>query len=465
MTHVHLIGIGGTGLSAIARVLLESGYVVTGSDRALSPLALSLRSAGIRVDLGHREENILGADLVVRSSAVVDDNPEVQAAMRAGIPVLKRAEFLGRLTDGKRTLAVAGTHGKTTTTAMLAWILTALGRDPSFIIGGVSKNLHENAHAGKGNEFAIEADEYDGMFLGLHPYLALVTNVEHDHPDCYPTPEDYRQAFYAFSSRIDLDGALIACLDNPGAADLLEHARSAGQRTYAYSLHSSACDYQAVDLAQNERGGFSFRVVRPSKSEPATCLAEVMLQVPGEHNVSNATAALAAADQLGLDLAAAADALCRYLGAGRRFESIGAAQGVSIFSDYAHHPTEIRATLAAARARFPGRRIFAVWQPHTYSRTRALFADFAASFGQADRVIVTGIYPSREPVQDFPLDELVQAMRHPDAVMIPELGTVVARLLTEVRSGDVVIVLSAGDADRICTDLLARLQEKEAAHE
>jgi UDP-N-acetylmuramate--alanine ligase len=465
MTHVHLIGIGGTGLSAIARVLFESGYVVTGSDRALSPLAQNLQSAGIRVDIGHKAENILGADLVVRSSAVMDDNPEVQAAMQAGIPVLKRSEFLGRLTQGKKTVAIAGTHGKTTTTGMIAWVLSALERDPSYIIGGVSVNLRENAHAGKGSEFIIEADEYDWMFLGLNPHIAVVTNVEHDHPDCYPTPADYRKAFYTFASRIDPDGALIACLDDAGAAELIEHMRSKGQNTRTYGLHSTGCDYQAVDLSSNVLGGFSFTVVRPSTSGPAVCLAQIALQIPGEHNVSNATAALAVADQLGLDLAAAAQALSQYQGVGRRFELIGAACGVSVYSDYAHHPTEIRATLAAAKARFPGQRVWAVWQPHTYSRTHTLFADFAASFGQADRVIVTAVYAAREPEQAFPIDKLIQAMHHPAAETISSLDAVVERLYSDVIPGDVVIILSAGDADRVCTELLARLRTKEASHE
>ena len=217
---VHLIGIGGSGLSAIAQVLLESGIEVSGSDRQLSPLTQRLEAAGARVSLGHNPENIGQADLVVRSSAIPDDNPEVQAALARGIPVLKRADFLGRLTAGKQTLAVAGTHGKTTTTAMLAWLLSAIGLDPSYIIGGLSLNLMTNAHSGLGPYFVIEADEYDRMFLGLDPWIAVVTNIEHDHPDCYPTPEDFYQGFREFAGRIVENGTLVVHADDPGAMRL-----------------------------------------------------------------------------------------------------------------------------------------------------------------------------------------------------------------------------------------------------
>ena len=240
---VHFIGIGGSGLSAIARFLAESGTPVTGSDRTLSPLAQELRAAGIPVSVGHAAENVSGAGLVVRSSAIPDDNPEVKAALAAGIPVLKRAEFLGRLLQGRQVIAVAGTHGKTTTTAMIAWMLTRLGQDPSYIIGGVSRNLGNNAHAGKGSAFVIEADEYDRMFLGLDPDLAVVTYLEHDHPDCFPTLQDYRQAFVDFIHRIRPGGNLLVCADQPATAALAQSVYL-DRQVYTYALHAHA-DYTA----------------------------------------------------------------------------------------------------------------------------------------------------------------------------------------------------------------------------
>ena len=236
MTHVHFIGIGGTGLSAIARVLLEMGATVSGSDRVLSPFAEKLQADGATVYVGHNAQNIAGADWVVRSSAVADDNPEVREARTRGIPVYKRADFLGRLMEDKIGIAVAGTHGKTTTTAMIAWMLFALGRDPSFIIGSTLSNLKTNARAGKGKPFVIEADEYDRMFLGLKPFYAIVTNIEHDHPDCYPTFQDMYAAFETFITLIPSDGTLIACMDDSSTDMLLNSARKAGKNVLAYGL-------------------------------------------------------------------------------------------------------------------------------------------------------------------------------------------------------------------------------------
>lgn len=458
MTHVHLIGIGGSGLSAIARILLESGYTVSGSDRQLSSLALSLQASGVQVSCGHRAENVQGADLVVRSSAISDDNPEVAAALQAGVRVLKRADFLGELLAGRRTIAVAGTHGKTTTTAMIAWILSALGRSPSFIIGGVSANLGTNASAGSGPDFVIEADEYDRMFLGLRPDLAIVTNIEHDHPDCYPTAEDFYAAFREFSGRLVRGGALLACSDDRGAARLLKDASGSGSLALAYGLErwmGHPCpDYCGLELQPNTCGGFDF-VFRPPVGDDV----QVSLQVPGQHNVRNALAALAAAGLLELPLTEAARALGEFRGTGRRFELRGEAGGVSVVDDYAHHPTEIRATLAAARARFPGRAIWAVWQPHTYSRTRTLLYEFAAAFGDADHVLVTEVFPAREPDPgDFSARQVLAAMRHPDAHFVPDLAAAAARLNGSLHPGDVLLVLSAGDADQLSGQVLASLR-------
>ncbi|MDO8942152.1 MAG: UDP-N-acetylmuramate--L-alanine ligase, partial [Desulfobacterales bacterium] len=380
--HVHLIGIAGAGLSAIARVLLESGYTVSGSDRSLSSLTHDLEHAGAKIFSGHRAENIAGADLVVRSSAVTDDNPEVLAARASGIVVLKRAEFIASLMAGKTGIAVAGTHGKTTTTAMIAWMFSRLGLDPSYIIGGISKNLSNNAHAGHGDYFVIEADEYDRMFLGLNPNWILLTHLEHDHPDCYPTLEEYRQAFVDFVSRLAAGGGLLTCLDHPETAAMAQAVVPSGCQVWTYGLTEQA-DYTAAGLSTNPLGGTSFNVLFQHRP-----LARIELQVPGLHNVRNALAALALTHRLHLSLETAAAALGEFSGTARRFDLLGEAGGVTIYNDYAHHPTEIRTTLAAARQRHPNRRIWAVWQPHTYSRTRALFTEFANAFADADLVIV-----------------------------------------------------------------------------
>ena len=460
MTHVHFIGIGGTGLSAIARLLLEMEYTVSGSDRVLSPFAEKLQADGATVFVGHAAANVAGADWVVRSSAVADDNPEVQEARARGIPVYKRADFLGRLMEDKIGIAVAGTHGKTTTTAMIAWMLFALGRDPSFIIGSTLVNLKTNARAGRGTPFVIEADEYDRMFLGLKPFLAIVTNIEHDHPDCYPTFEDMYAAFETFASLVPHDGTLIACLDDPAAAALMNGVRAAGKNVLGYGLQGentlNAPQWTlARNLQPNARGGFNFMVV--SNLFPETESIPVSLRVPGKYNVQNSLAALSVAALLGLPPKRAAEALGEFRGAGRRFEILGEANGVTVINDYGHHPTEIKATLAGARARFSARRIWAVWQPHTYSRTQTLFEHFASAFSDADEVLVTEVYASREPKQDFTSAMVVSSMRHPSAHFTAELKDTTKYLLDHLQSGDVLIVFSAGDADQVSADVLAGL--------
>ncbi len=454
MKHVHFIGIGGTGLSAMALVLLERGVQVSGSDRQLSPLARQVQAAGGQVFVGHQAEQVLGADLVVRSSAIPNDNVEVRAARQAGIPVYKRADFLGELTAGRQTLAVAGTHGKTTTTAMLAWLLSALGQDPSYIIGGVALNLGGNAHAGEGRFFVIEADEYDRMFLGLRPHMALVTNVEHDHPDCYPTPQDFFQAFVAFVERLEPQGRLLVCSDDPGAERLALLAERMDHPVRRYGL-GEAAEYRARILAP-AAGGFRFELA--GAFTPASA---VQLRLPGEHNVRNALGALAAVQELGLPLQTAVTALQDFRGAGRRFELRGEAGGVTVVDDYGHHPTEIQATLAAARSRYPGRPLWVVWQPHTYSRTRTLLERFAAAFGDADHVLVTEIYAAREaqPKDGFGGQQAAQALHHSDVRFTPGLEDAQRWLLAHLQPGDVLLVFSAGDADQLSGQVLAALQE------
>ena len=460
-TRVHFIGIGGSGLSAIARLLKESGYEVTGSDRALSKFAMDLQNDGVPIYIGHHPRNVGGADWVVRSSAIGDDNPEVQAAKQAGIPVYKRADFLGQLMSEKTGIAVAGTHGKTTTTAMIAWMLYAMKRDPSFIVGSTLGNLKINAHAGKGDLFVIEADEYDRMFLGLKPFIEVVTNLEHDHPDCYPTFDDMYSAFQSFVDLLPLDGTLIACAEDEGAATLLTHARRKGLNIVSYSIQgemtiNSPQWLQARTSQPNDRGGFDFSVMTNIGSLSASEIL-VSLQVPGEHNVLNALAALSVAAILGLPLQAAANTLSQFIGTGRRFEVRGERKGVTVIDDYAHHPTEIRATLAGAKARYPNQRIWAVWQPHTYSRTQTLLFEFSRAFADADEVLVTEIYASREARQEFSSAEVVSAMPHPSARYTGSLEDTKKYLLKKLRSGDIVIVLSAGDADQISADLLKEI--------
>jgi UDP-N-acetylmuramate--alanine ligase len=457
MTRIHLIGIGGTGLSAIARVLLEMGHTVSGSDLAESSFTRDLQSAGVTIHIGHSPKNVVGADLVVRSSAIPDDNPEVAAARAARIPVVKRADFLGSLMDGKTGITIAGTHGKTTTTAMLAWLLTALEQEPTFIVGGVLANLGVNARAGKGDAFIIEADEYDRMFLGLKPTIEVVTNIEYDHPDCYPTLADLQAAFMEFVQHLPINGKLIACAEDPGAYALLTKAEKIGKTVLAYGLEPTTSDGRELEtytslLTVNEKGGFTFSANVIGKP------AIVELQVPGKHNILNALAALTVTQLLGLSLADAARALGQFTGTGRRFEVRGEANGVVVIDDYAHHPTEIQATLAAARYRYPRCPIWVVWQPHTYSRTQMLLEDFANSFGDADEVIVTEVYPAREPKQDFSSKKVVEAMPRP-AHFIASLPEVSNYLITHLRPGDVLLVLSAGDADQVSTDVLARLRE------
>jgi UDP-N-acetylmuramate--alanine ligase len=464
MKHIHFIGIGGSGLSAIARLLLESGYKVSGSDRALTPFAEEVRKVGATVYVGHHPRNIANADTVVMSSAVSMDNPEIVAAQHANVPVYKRSDFLGQLMEDKKGIAIAGTHGKTTTTAMTAWVLSELGRDPSFIIGGVSTNLGVNAHAGKGNAFVIEADEYDHMFLGLKPQIEVVTSIEHDHPDMFPSLEAVYAAFEKFVDLLPEDGTLIVCAEDSGAAALIPHARQKGFNLVAYYIQnemtiSSPYWVMAREVKANQRGGFNF-VVSSNLGSTGIGNVEVSLQVPGKHNVRNALAVFAICETLGLSRDRVAQALSKFTGTGRRFQLRGEAHGISLFDDYAHHPSEIKATLEGARARYPERRIWAVWQPHTYSRTQTLFLDFTRAFKDADEVIVTEVYAAREPKQEFTSAEIVSAMPHMAARFIETLPEVTSYLLKNLKSGDVVIVMSAGDADQISSDVLKALQER-----
>lgn len=457
----HFVGIGGTGLSAIARVLVQRGEHVTGSDREDSPLAAALRDAGVQVHIGHTAGNVNGAARVIRSSAVGDDNVEVKAARAKGIPVYKRSEFFGELLASQHVIAVAGSHGKTTTTAMLAWMLTALGQEPGYIIGSVAQNLGANAAAGAGRLFVIEADEYDNAFLGLSPRIALVTNVEHDHPDMFPTPEDFTAAFRQFVARMEPDAILVACSDDPGALALLDYAseHELATRSYSIDAHSHMpADYTASHLEAVEGSGYSFAVMRG-----AELLAEVRLQVPGLHNVQNSLGALVVADVLRLPLEKATQALSEFTGTSRRFEIRGEAGGVLVVDDYAHHPTEIRHALAAAKARYPYRRLVAVWQPHTFSRTATLEGEFAKAFSDANEVFVTDVYAAREqqPV-GFDMAAIVRAI--PRAHFAASFDEAEAALLQSLKTGDLLLIMTAGDAIQLSERVYEALASKEDHH-
>jgi UDP-N-acetylmuramate--alanine ligase len=475
---VHLIGIGGIGLSAIAKVLLEEGYRVSGSDLKLSPITDGLVGLGAKVYKGHRAENVGEADLVVVSSAVPADNPEVIAAREKGIPVVKRDRMLGRMMKGRFGIAVAGSHGKTTITAMIALVLTEAGLDPSFIVGGILDNLSTNAKAGRGEHFVIEADEYDRTFLGLRPRIAVVTNIEMDHPDCYPELDDLVEAFRNFLHLVPANGCIIGCGDEERVRGILgareqgsrgargqgskgagkQGSRGAGEQgpsVVTYGL-GEGVDWRAVDIRSSEGGGSDFVALHGGQS-----VGEFALRIPGLHNVQNALAALAVSDYLGLDLTDVRETLQRFQGVRRRFEVKGEVNGIVVIDDYAHHPTQIRTTLATARKCYPDREIWAVFQPHTYSRTKALLDEFAASFADADHVVVTDIYPARE-FDDLGVSaaDIVTRMKHPDARYISGLNEAADHLLNHLKPGDVLITLGAGDGHKVGEDVLVKLEEK-----
>jgi UDP-N-acetylmuramate--alanine ligase len=404
----------------------------------MTPFAERLAESGVPITIGHQAEAVKGAELVLASSAVPETNVELEAAIATGIPVLRRPAFLSELVEGFQTVAISGTHGKTTTTAMIAWILDRAGLQPSFIVGGISKDLGTNSRQGSGDHFVIEADEYDRAFLSLHPAIAVITNVEHDHPDDFPSFEVYKNAFKTFVTGVQ--ETLIVNADDPTAMDL-----PVGDLTRVTFGLSKSANWRAVDIRSNDAGGMDFVAVRGDRTT-----ALVRLRLPGEHNVRNALGALAAVTALKVDFAAARAALAEFHGVGRRFEILGEVHGVTVIDDYAHHPSEIRATLAAARQRYGSAEIWAVFQPHTYSRTAALFDQLAGSFVDADHVIVTDIYAAREdPQPGISGGKLAEKIDGSDVRYVSELDEVARELLASVKPNSVVLTLSAGDANRI----------------
>jgi UDP-N-acetylmuramate--alanine ligase len=459
--HIHLVGIGGAGLSAIARLLLGRSFIVSGSDQQSSEFTAALLAEGASLYQGHRAENIAGADALVISSAISAANPEVTAAQAAGIPVFKRADFLGFLMQETINIAVAGSHGKTTTTGMIAQILIEAELDPTFIIGAALPSLGVNGRYGSGDYFVIEADEYDYMFLGLRPEVGIITNIEHDHPDFFPTAADYTASFRAFATSLPDGGRLIISGDDPGAAGLLSGLDLPEVEITTYGIPADTegptlFDFQALDCQANDSGGTDFLV-----EEEEQILGQARLCIPGLHNVRNALAAIIVALDLGIDFPIISHALAGFGGMGRRFQVIGEVNGVTIVDDYAHHPTEIRVTLAAARQRYPGRRLWAVWQPHTYSRTRLLQAAFATSFAAADQVVALDIYASREKdTLGITTADVLARMDRPQATYMATRAEAVAYLLEQVRAGDVIVTFSAGDGNMVSKGVLAGLRKQ-----
>lgn len=450
--YAHFIGIGGAGMSGIAKVLHDRGVRVTGSDLKESRYARALSEAGIPVFIGHDAENLGDPEVVVVSSAIPETNPELAAARARGIEVWPRAKMLARLAGEDVTLAVAGTHGKTTTSSMLACVLEGTGNDPTFLIGGELNDMGANARCGEGGYYVVEADESDGSFLFLEPHLSIVTNMEADHLDHYASFQDIVDTFGDFVRRTPEDGCVVVCADDQGLVDLAR--RSARCRVVTYGMSAEA-DVRCDGL-RPVGGGHEFEVRVPGGAPVAASVA-----VPGAHNVVNATGVIAAVWALGLDVPAAAAALAGFSGVRRRFERVGEVQGVIVVDDYAHHPTEVRATLQAARAA-GHERIWVVFQPHRYSRTRLLAEDFGAAFGEADRVVLMDVYGAGEvPVPGVSgktlLDAILLHDRRAQVAYFPHRTDIEGYVVPRVRPGDLVMTMGAGDVTTIGGELVRAL--------
>lgn len=446
---IHFIGIGGIGMSGLARILHTWGYRVSGSDAAANDQTAAMARDGVNIAIGHTmSEEASQADLVVISAAVSGGNPELVAAEQAGTSVIKRAELLGLLANGRRSIAVSGSHGKSTTAGMIVSALTDLGEEPSYVVGAVVAATGLNAAPGSSDVMVVEADEYDRSFLWLQPEIAVVTNVEYDHPDIYPSVDDYEAAFVEFLRGVSPVGVIVIAADDAGSRHVLEQVR---QESLARIVTFGEAGSEDWSLS---RHGDTWQVRTPGGDRLPLHLA-----VPGRHNVRNAVAALVALDALGVPSAAAVGALGRYSGIGRRFELKGSACGVTVIDDYAHHPTEVAATIEATRGRYRGRRIWAVFQPHTYSRTKAMLAEFAAALDGADEVMLLDIYPSRE-TDDLGISssDLMMLLQRPGAAAAGYRDAA-ASLRPLVLPGDVVLTLGAGDITRLGPELLGVLAE------
>jgi UDP-N-acetylmuramate--alanine ligase len=453
----HLIGIGGAGMSGLARLLLARGVRVSGSDLKESSPLVQLRALGADARVGHATANVERPDAVVVSTAISKDNPELVEAHRRGFPVLARAQVQAALMRGQRGVAVAGTHGKTSTTSMLALILERAGLDPTYLIGGDLNESGSNARSGRGDVFVAEADESDGSFLLLEPELAVVTNVEDDHLDFYPTRDDIERAFTAFCRRARL---VVACADDAGTRRVIE---AAGSSVMWYGESDDAAVRVEDPSSTLERSRATLLISAPSLDP---WRGELDLPVPGRQYLSNAAGAIAAAAELGVPPEDSVDALRDFGGVRRRWEHRGESRGAVFVDDYAHHPTEIEATLATARAD-GGNRVVAVFQPHRYSRTAALWRGLGESLAGADVVVVTDVYGAGElPVPGVTgkllVDSLVEAAPGKRAVYLPRRGDVAPFLAREVRPGDLVLTLGAGDITMVGDEALALLRGPDA---
>jgi len=455
---VHFVGIGGIGMSGIAEVLLNLGYKVSGSDVKLSPVTNRLAEIGAAVFVGHSPDHVAGADVVIVSSAVTRDNVEVVAAHERHIPVIQRAEMLAELMRLKYGIAIGGMHGKTTTTSMVAAVLAAGGLDPTVVVGGRVDAMGSNARLGKSQYLVAEADESDRSFLKLSPILAVVTNIDREHMDCYRDMKDVRNTFREFMDRVPFYGMVVACNDNDELRGLLP---SVERRILTYGTREGS-DFQITNV---HCGPHPKSTVLSSfgVSYQGSNLGEFRLRVPGEHNVANATAAIAVG--IGLDVPAEniREALARFNGVDRRFQQIGNSNGVTVIDDYGHHPTEIRATLAAAR-QCGFRRIHVIFQPHRYTRTQLLLDEFATAFGDADSVIVLDIYPASEPPIPGITSELlatrISISGGKEARYAASFADAVTLAASAAKPGDMILTLGAGNVWQLAPRLLEELESR-----
>lgn len=459
----HFIGIGGAGMSGIALVLHERGYAVTGSDLKSSRYVRDLEEAGVKVYVGHAAGTVdeVAPDVVVISSAIPETNPEVVRARELGIPVWPRAKMLSALSDGAETIAVAGTHGKTTTSSMIATMLDHLGRDPSFLIGGIVEEYRTNGRNGNGGYFVCEADESDGSFLYLNPNVVVVTNIEADHLDHYGTLENIERTFCKFMDLVGDDGAVII---NGDVEHYVELATSTGRHVVTYGFDES-CDY--VCARRKVVGAHKLESDLTVRTPAGNSVNVSLMANPGDHNIANATAALAVADVCGFDMGEAACALSRFKGAHRRFTHVGDVDGITVVDDYGHHPTEIRATLTAAKA-LGFRRIVCAFQPHRYSRTQALADQFATAFDDADVLVVTEVFSAGETpipgVSGKVVANQVSERGHvADVSFAANPRKLVERLLAVCREGDLLITQGAGDITAIGPAFIEARHEADAA--
>jgi UDP-N-acetylmuramate--alanine ligase len=448
--HIHFVGIGGIGMSGIAEVLLNLGYHISGSDLKETEVTRRLQTLGCDISYGHRKENVREADVVVVSSAIRRDNPEVEVAEQRLIPVIPRAEMLAELMRMKTGVAIAGTHGKTTTTSLIATVLAAGGLDPTVVIGGRLNSIGSNARLGQGDFLVAEADESDGSFLKLMPTIAVVTNIDPEHLDYYGGIEEIKETFLSFLNRIPFYGLAVLCLDHPNIQGLIPKVK---KRFTTYGLTTQA-DFQAKEIVF-EGLSTTFDVIHHNKD-----IGRLKIQMPGLHNVYNALATLATAFELDVPFKIVQETLRDFGGIQRRFQIKGEKKGILIVDDYGHHPVEIMATLTAARTGW-GRRIVAIFQPHRYTRTQALFQDFLTAFNDADLLVLTEIYPAGEDriegVEAKALFEGIREYGHKNVTFISEKGEIVDHLLRILTPGDLVITLGAGDIWQVSDELLKRL--------